>query len=505
MIRAEDCPVLERGGMFESITDKLNGVFRTLAGKAKISESNVADAVREVRVALLEADVSLEVARTFMNRVREEALGEKVLAAVDPGQQFVKIVHDQLVRLLGGDRAEMAWVDGAPTVVMLCGLQGAGKTTTAGKLARRWKEEGRRPLLVAADVQRPAAIEQLRVLGRQIDVPVHAQEGGDPLAICKQAMEIARWQEADTILLDTAGRLHVDDALMEELSRIARATDPAEILFICDAMIGQSAVDTAVEFGRRLLLTGAVMTKLDSDARGGAALSLREVSGVPIKYVTVGEKMEALEEFHPDRMAGRILGMGDVVTLVEKAQAVVDEKEAEALAAKLQKNDFNLEDFQKQLGQIKRMGSMKDLLSLIPGVGSRLKDIDVDEKQFKQIEALIQSMTVEERRHPEIIGASRMQRIAAGAGRSSSRPVKDLLKQFGQMRKMIGQMGKAGMFAGGAETMEGMETLAGAGANPHGAAAMHRMDRMFGGSKKSGTKAQRDKKKDRKKNKKKRR
>lgn len=496
--------------MFDSLTDKMNGVFRSLIGKGKISEDNVQEAVREVRMALLEADVSVAIAKAFVDRVKEEALGEKVLNAVDPGEMFVKIVHDQIVALLGGEREQMRWKDrkDGPTVIMLCGLQGAGKTTTAGKLAARWKGEGRKPMLAAADVQRPAAIEQLKILGGQIGVPVHFQMGGNPVDICKQALETAKLQGLDTVILDTAGRLHVDDALMDELERIVGATSPAEILFICDSMIGQSAVDTALEFKKRLPLTGAVMTKLDSDARGGAALSLRETTGVCIKYVTVGEKMDAIEEFHPERMAGRILGMGDVVSLVEKAQQVVDEKEAEALRAKLEKNKFTLEDFQKQLAQIRKMGSIKDLLGLLPGIGSKIKELDIDETRFKKIEAIIQSMTPEEKQNPEIIGAPRMARIAKGSGNFDAggqpalKPVKDLLQQFQQMRKMIGKLGKFGMFSAdamqagmmGGTGSEGDSDLSGMPRLPQ----MPGMGGMFGG-KKSGSKPQRDIKKERQK------
>jgi len=480
--------------MFESITNKLNGVFRTLAGKAKISEANIQEAVREVRLALLEADVNMAVAREFVERVRSQALGEKVLLAVDPGEQFIKIVHDELVRLLGGEREGIRWQPSGLTVIMLCGLQGAGKTTTAAKLARRWQSEGRRPILVAADVQRPAAIEQLRVLGRQIGLHVHANESGQPVDICRQALEIAQLQGADTVILDTAGRLHVDEALMFELENIQRATNPSEILFICDAMIGQSAVDTAAEFKKRLPLTGAVMTKLDSDARGGGALSLREIAQVPLKYVTVGEKLEDLDEFHPDRMAGRILGMGDIVSLVEKAQTVVDAEEAQAMQQKLLENSFTLEDFQKQMAQVRRMGGLKDLLSLIPGLGSQLAGLQIDESEFKRIEAMIQSMTRRERQYPELIDNSRRKRIAEGSG-TSLKEVGGLLKQFFEMKKIVGKMGKAGMLgAGGMEALQNI--MSGPGLMSGG--------NMYG-SKKKGTKAQQQKKKDRKKNKQKRR
>jgi signal recognition particle subunit SRP54 len=486
--------------MFESISDKLTTVFRTIAGKAKITEDNIQEAMREVRVALLEADVNLQVARDFIAGVKEEALGEKVLNAVNPGEQFIKIVHDRLVELLGGEREEIKWAAQGPTVIMLCGLQGAGKTTTVAKLASRFKNQNRRkPLLVAADVQRPAAIEQLKILGQQIGVPVYAELGGDPVQICAQALEVARMQGADTILLDTAGRLHVDDALMFELENIVARTKPQEILFVCDAMIGQSAVDTAAEFRKRLPLTGAIMTKMDSDARGGSALSLREVTGVPLKFVTVGEKLDALEEFHPDRMAGRILGMGDVVSLVEKAQAVVDEKDAQAMQKKLMENTFTLDDFLKQMNQLRKMGGMKSLLSLLPGIGQALKDIEIPEKEIKGIEAMIQSMTSDERENPEILSDSRRRRITRGSGKTM-KELGDLLKQFGEMKKMVGKMGKAGMFGGGG--MEALGNMLGGGAA--GLPGMGGGRSMFG-SKKQGTKAQRDIKKERKKNKKKRR
>ncbi len=481
--------------MFESITDSLNKVFRSVLGKSRLSEDNVADAMREVRIALLEADVNNRVASSFVDRVKNLALGMEVIAGVDPGQQFVKVVYDELVKLLGGETAGIAWSDKGPTVVMLCGLQGSGKTTTAGKLARKWKAEGRRPLLVAADVQRPAAIEQLKVLGAQIDVPVFFQTGSNPVSICRNSLNAAQLHSADVIVLDTAGRLHVDDELMGELDAIRDAVNPVEIIFVCDAMIGQSAVDTAEEFKRRLPLTGAAMTKMDSDARGGAALSLRESTGVPIKFIATGEKLDALEEFHPDRMAGRILGMGDVVSLVERAQAVIDEKEAKELQDKLAANQFNLDDFLSQLASIRKMGSLKDLLGMIPGLGSQLKDVDVDEGQFKQIESIIQSMTKEERRNPDIIDAKRRQRIARGSGKTV-RDVGDILKQFGEMRKITGRMGRLGMF--GSAGKEALEAL-----NPHRLSSLA-MGRSLYGSKKQGSKAQ-QKKKDKKKDKKKKR
>ncbi len=476
--------------MFESITDSLSKVLRTVLGKAKLSEENVADAMKEVRIALLEADVNSAVASAFVDRVKTLAVGMEVIPGVDPGQQFVKIVYDELIALLGGETAGIAWSELGPTVVMLCGLQGSGKTTTAGKLARKWKAEGKHPLLVAADVQRPAAIEQLKVLGEQVGVPVFTQQGANPVSICRNSVNAAQLHGADLIILDTAGRLHVDDELMRELDSIRAATNPQEIIFVCDAMIGQSAVDTAEEFKRRLPLTGAVMTKMDSDARGGAALSLRESTGVPIKLIATGEKLDALEEFHPDRMAGRILGMGDVVSLVERAQSVIDEKEAKALQDKLAANQFNLDDFLSQLASIRKMGSLKDILGMIPGLGSQLKNIDVDEGQFRQIEAIIQSMTKEERQHPEIIDGRRRQRIARGSGKTD-RDVGDLLKQFGEMRKITGRMGRLGLF-GGARSQQALESLT------PGALSSLAGGRSLFGSKKAGSKAQ-QKKKDRKK------
>ncbi len=481
--------------MFESITDSLNKVFRTVLGKAKLSEENVSEAMKEVRLALLEADVNNRVANSFVDRVKTLALGMEVIPGIDPGQQFVKVVYDELVKLLGGETAGIAWTDIGPTVVMLCGLQGSGKTTTAGKIARKWKAEGRKPLLVAADVQRPAAIEQLKVLGEQIGVPVFTQAGENPVSICRKSLAAAELHKANVIILDTAGRLHVDKDLMDELDAIRESVKPQEILFVCDAMIGQSAVDTADEFKRRLPLTGAVMTKMDSDARGGAALSLRESTGVPIKFIATGEKLDALEEFHPDRMASRILGMGDVVSLVERAQAVIDEKEAKALQEKLAANQFNLDDFLAQLASIRKMGSLKDIIGMIPGLGSQLKNIDIDESQFKKIESIIQSMTKHERANPDLIDAKRRIRIARGCGKTV-REVGDLLKQFGEMRKITGRMGRLGLFGGAGQ--QALEALS------PGALSSLATGRSLFGSKKAGSKAQ-QKKKDRKKDKKKRR
>ncbi len=482
--------------MFESITDSLNKVFRTVLGKAKLSEDNVTEAMKEVKIALLEADVNNKVASEFVDRVKTVALGMEVIPDVSPGQLFVKVVNDELIKLLGGETAQIDWSASGPTVIMLCGLQGSGKTTTAAKLARRWKAEGRSPLLVAADVQRPAAIEQLKVLGSQLEVPVFTQAGASPVDICRNSLNAAKLHNANVVILDTAGRLHVDDALMDELDAIDKAAAPQEILFVCDAMIGQSAVDTAAEFKRRLPLTGAVMTKMDSDARGGAALSLRETTGVPIKFIATGEKMDALEEFHPDRMASRILGMGDVVSLVERAQEVIDEKEAKKLQEKLAANQFNLDDFLSQLASIRKMGSLKDLLGMIPGLGSQLKGVDIDENQFKGIESIIQSMTKKERANPEIIDAKRRQRIAKGAGREVKEVI-EVLKQFQEMRKVTSRMGRLGLFgSGGQKALEAMTP---------GALSSIASGRSLFGSKKKGTKAQKSKKDKKKEKKKKRR
>ena len=433
--------------MFDSISDRLGRVFDTLRGKVRVSEEHIEEAVRDVRMALLEADVSLPVVREFTERVKTAALGAEVLQSVRPSELIVKIVNDELIKLLGTDAAEIGFVPGGITTIMFCGLQGSGKTTTVGKLASRLKGQGRKPLLVAADVQRPAAIEQLKTLGGQLSVPVYAEAGGDPVTICERAREIAGIHGADTILLDTAGRLHVDEALMVELERIVTGTKPNEVLLVLDAMTGQDAVHSAEEFARRLPLTGAILTKLDGDARGGAALSLRQITGVPIKFCGMGEKLDALEEFHPDRMAGRILGMGDVVSLVEKAQAHVSAEEQAAMQEKLLENSFTLTDFQKQLAQIRKMGPIKDLLGMLPGIGRVVKDIDIDEHEFVRIEAIIQSMTPKERDNPEIIEMSRRDRIAKGSGTDIA-DVNNVLKQFREMKKMIGGMKRSGLLAG---------------------------------------------------------
>jgi len=431
--------------VFESLTQSLNGVFRKIRGKGVVSEANTRDAMREIRLALLEADVSYKVVKDFAATCLERALGQEVLRSVSPGQQIVKIVHDELVKLMWpGDHSVELSTHG-PTIVMLCGLQGSGKTTTVGKLGRYLQHQGHSPILVAADVQRPAAIEQLQVLGRQLEIPVYAEHGGRPPRICKRSLEAAREQNCDLIILDTAGRLHIDDALMEELQEIKDRVKPHDILLICDAMTGQDAVNSATEFNNRLGINGVILTKLDGDARGGAALSIKAVTGKPIKFVGVGEKMEALEEFHPERMASRILGMGDVVSLVEKVQAEVDEDQARKLEEKIRKRTLTLEDFLQQLQQVKKMGSFTDLLGMMPNMGG--VDIQSAEGELPKVEAIIRSMTPAERRDPELIGSSRRRRIAMGSG-ANTQNVNGLLKQFRQMKKMMKRVTEGGMMKG---------------------------------------------------------
>ena len=422
---------------FEGLSEKLAGVFKKLKGRGKLSESDVKEAMREVRMALLEADVNYKVAKQFTDTVKAKALGRDVLNAVKPGEMMVKIVHDELTELMGGETAQLN-VQGQPAVILMSGLQGSGKTTFSGKLARKLKsEKAKRPLLVACDVYRPAAIDQLKVLGEQIEVPVYTEEGNrNPVEIAANAIKYARQNHFDLVIVDTAGRLAVDEEMMAEIEAIKNAIKPQETLFVVDSMTGQDAVNTAKEFNDRLDFDGVVLTKLDGDTRGGAALSIRTVVTKPIKFVGTGEKLDALDYFHPARMADRILGMGDIVSLVEKAQKAIDEKEARELQKKIAKNQFNLEDFMSQLQQIKKMGNIKDLASMIPGVGKMLKDIDIDDNAFKGVEAIINSMTRQERQHPEIINGSRRQRIAKGSG-STVQDVNRLLKQFDDTRKMM--------------------------------------------------------------------
>ena len=436
--------------MFENLSERLERSFKILKGEGKITEVNVAETLKDVRKALLDADVNYKVAKTFTDTVKEKALGQNVLTAVRPSQMMVKIVHDELATLMGGDAVELE-LKGRPSVILMSGLQGSGKTTMSGKLALMLKnKKHRRPLLVACDVYRPAAIDQLSVLGEQIEVPVYKEEGNkNPVEIALNAIREAKAKNYDVVIVDTAGRLAVDEQMMQEIAAIKDAVDPDQILFVVDAMTGQDAVNTAKEFNDRLDFDGVVLTKLDGDTRGGAALSIRTVVHKPIMFVGTGEKLEALDVFHPSRMADRILGMGDIVSLVEKAQEQFDEEEARKLSKKLARNQFDFNDFLTQIAQIKKMGNIKDLMGMIPGVGKQIKDLDIDDNAFKSVEAIIYSMTPYERSHPEIINGSRRQRIAKGSG-TNIQEVNRLLKQFEQTRKMMKNvanmpMGKMGM------------------------------------------------------------
>lgn len=423
--------------MFENLSERLERSFKLLKGQGKITEINVAETLKDVRRALLDADVNYSVAKQFTDTVKAKALGQNVITAVKPSELMVKIVHDELALLMGGVAVDVN-LSGNPTVILMSGLQGSGKTTFSGKLARKFKsEKGKRPLLVACDVYRPAAIEQLKVLGEQIDVPVYTEpESKNPVEIAQNAIKHAKAHNYDMVIVDTAGRLAVDEQMMDEIEAIKKAINPQETLFVVDAMTGQDAVNTAKEFNQRLDFDGVVLTKLDGDTRGGAALSIRTVVDKPIKFVGTGEKLEALDVFHPARMANRILGMGDIVSLVERAQQQYDEEEARRLQKKIAKNQFDFNDFMAQIAQIKKMGNLKDLASMIPGVGKAIKDVDIDDNAFKGIEAIIQSMTPLERRNPEIINGSRRQRIAKGSG-TSLQEVNRLLKQFESTRKMM--------------------------------------------------------------------
>ena len=426
--------------MFENLSEKLERSFKILKGQGKITEINVAETLKDVRRALLDADVNYKVAKSFTDTVKQKALGQNVINAIKPQELMVKIVHDELATLMGGETAQVN-LSGNPTVILMSGLQGSGKTTFSGKLARKLKsEKGKRPLLVACDVYRPAAIEQLKVLASQIEVPVYTEEGNkNPVEIAKNAIAYAKQNHLDLVIVDTAGRLAVDEQMMDEIEAIKNAIKPQETLFVVDSMTGQDAVNTAKEFNDRLDFDGVVLTKLDGDTRGGAALSIRTVVTKPIKFVGTGEKLDALDLFHPSRMADRILGMGDIVSLVEKAQAQFDEKQALEIQRKLARNQFNFNDFLAQIQQIKKMGNLKDLASMIPGLGKAIKDVDIDDNAFKGIEAVIYSMTPKERRRPEIINASRRQRIAKGSG-TSLQEVNRILKQFEQTRKMMAQV-----------------------------------------------------------------
>lgn len=423
--------------MFENLSEKLERSFKILKGEGKITEINVAETLKDVRRALLDADVNYKVAKNFTDTVKQKALGQNVINAIKPKELMVKIVHDELTTLMGGDTAQIN-LAGNPTVVLMSGLQGSGKTTFSGKLAKKLKsEKGKRPLLVAGDVYRPAAIEQLKVLGEQIEVPVYTEEGNkNPVEIARNGIRYAKDHNLDLVIVDTAGRLAVDEQMMDEIEAIKNAIKPNETLFVVDAMTGQDAVNTAKEFNDRLDFDGVVLTKLDGDTRGGAALSVRTVVNKPIKFVGISEKLDGIDLFHPSRMADRILGMGDIVSLVEKAQQQFDEKQARELERKLARNTYNFDDFLSQLHQVKKMGNIKDLAAMIPGVGKAIKDIDIPDDAFKGIEAIISSMTVKERTHPEIINASRRKRIAAGSG-TTLQEVNRLLTQFEQMRKMM--------------------------------------------------------------------
>ena len=426
--------------MFENLSEILERSFKILKGQGRITEINVAETLKDVRRALLEADVNFKVAKQFTDEVKAKALGQNVINAIKPGELMVKIVHDELARLMGGDTAQLN-LSGNPTVILMSGLQGSGKTTFSGKLARKLKsEQSRRPLLVACDVYRPAAIEQLKVLAEQINVPVYTEEGNrNPVEIARNGIKYAKDNNLDLVIIDTAGRLAVDEQMMDEIEAIKNAVKPQETLFVVDSMTGQDAVNTAKEFNDRLDFDGVVLTKLDGDTRGGAALSIRTVVTKPIKFVGTGEKLDALDLFHPARMADRILGMGDIVSLVERAQNAYDEKKAMELQRKIAKNQFNFNDFLEQIQQIKKMGNLKELASMIPGVGKAIKDIDIDDNAFKGIEAIIHSMTPEERTNPDIINASRRRRIASGSG-TDLQQVNRLLKQFEQTRKMMKQV-----------------------------------------------------------------
>ncbi len=428
--------------MFESLSDKLEGAFKNLKGQGRITELNIASTVKEIRRALVDADVNYKIAKEFTDIVKEKALGEKVLNAVSPGQQMVKIVKDELAQLMGGEESTFN-ITGNPAVILIAGLQGSGKTTFSAKLANYLKtKKGKSPMLVAGDVYRPAAIEQLKVLGEQIDVEVYSEpENKNPVEIAQHAIEQSRSKNKNVIIIDTAGRLAIDEVMMTEVSNIKDAVNPNEILFVVDSMTGQDAVNTAAAFNEKLDYTGVVLTKLDGDTRGGAAISIKYTVHKPIKFVSSGEKMDTLDVFYPERMAQRILGMGDIVSLVEKAQEQFDEKEAARLEKKIRKNQFDFEDFKTQLQQIKKMGNLKDLMGMIPGVGKQIRDVDINDDSFKGIEAMINSMTPEERRNPDILDPRRKERIAKGSGKELQE-LNQFLKQFEQMKGMMKMMNK---------------------------------------------------------------
>jgi signal recognition particle subunit SRP54 len=429
--------------MFDNLSVKLEKAFQTLKGQGRITELNVATTAKEIRKALIEADVNYKVAKEVTDDIREKAMGQDVLTAISPGQLLVKITNDELTALMGGQSEDIR-IEGNPAIVLIAGLQGSGKTTFSGKLANYLKKQGRSVLLVACDIYRPAAIDQLKVLAAQVGVEVYAEpENKDAVKIARAAIEHARKNNFRVVIVDTAGRLAIDDAMMNEIANLKKALTPSETLFVVDSMTGQDAVNTAKTFNERLDFDGVVLTKLDGDTRGGAALSIRRVVDKPIKFMSLGEKMDAIDRFYPDRMASRILGMGDVVSLVEKAQQVFDEEEAARLNKKLRRNQFDFNDFLSQLEQVKKMGNMKDLLGMIPGMGKAMKDVDIDDNSFKPVEAIIRAMTLQERENPDIINGSRKNRIAAGSG-TSIQQVNQLLKQFSDMRKLMKTMNKMG-------------------------------------------------------------
>ena len=432
--------------MFESLSEKFNSVFRSLAGRGRITEANISDAMRDVRKALLEADVNYDVVKQFCKDVKEAAIGQEVIKSLHPSQVMVKIVRDELTRLMGPVDTRIYFVSPGPTVIMLAGLQGGGKTTTAAKLGKYLVAQGKKTLLAADDLQRPAAIDQLIVLGQQLDIDVYSEDSKNSVKVAKNAVKQARENDYDVVVLDTAGRLHVDDDMMRELADVAKAVTPHQIYLVCDAMTGQDAVNSAKEFNERLELDGVILTKLDGDARGGAALSVKAVTGKPIKFIGVGEKLDKLEEFHPDRMAGRILGMGDVVTLVEKAQEHFEAEDALKLQKKMAKGSFGFDDFLKQMQAVKKMGGIKDMLKMMPGMGGQLKDMDLDGAELGQMEAIVHSMTYRERRSPDVIDSPRRRRIAAGAGVQPN-DVSGLVKTFMRSRDMMKAL-SGGSFGG---------------------------------------------------------
>ncbi len=425
--------------MFERLTERFESIFKTLRGQGRISERNVEETLREIRRTLLEADVNFQVAKIFVRRVKERAVGQEVLQSLTPGQQLIKIVHDELIALLGGDNQPLKMADKPPTVIMLVGLQGCGKTTAAGKLARRFKDQGRMPQLVAADVYRPAAIDQLQSLGQQLEVPVYSDDSADPVEICTAGLREAIESNRSVLIVDTAGRLSIDEEMMDELVALRDSITPHEILFVADSMLGQDAVETATRFYERLAFSGCILTKLDGDARGGAALSILEVTGQPIKFIGTGEKLEALETFHPDRMASRILGMGDIVSFVEKAEQVFEHEKAQEMEERLRREAFTFEDFLEQIGVIKQMGPLDQLVGMLPGAGKALNGVQVGDDAFNQAEAIINSMTPQERGMPQILNGSRRKRIARGSG-TAIQDVNRLIKQFQMMQKMFKQM-----------------------------------------------------------------